>query len=259
MAGRTLSELEHHFIPYRAAEQLPTGPVLILAPHPDDEVLGCAGAIVHYRSRAELLTVCILTDGASAEQHACTEDREAYARLRESESRAAAGVLGYTNPVFWRLQDRSLDRDQGLIERLTRCISDGGFRTVFAPSPNEIHPDHYATARAAIEAVKGAASATHLIFYEIGVPQCPNLLLDISKSLTLKMSAMDCFRSQLTLQPYDRHIRGLNEYRSYTLPRSVTAAEAYRTVAREDLDDWFAIFGRSRCSELVREGVIRPE
>jgi glycosyltransferase involved in cell wall biosynthesis len=72
--------------------------------------------------------------------------------------------------------------------------------------------------------------------YEVGVPMLrPNLLLDISDLMPIKEAAMACFVSQLHGQAYDRQIRALNLFRSYTLGPNVTFAEAYRIVNADEL------------------------
>jgi hypothetical protein len=63
----------------------------------------------------------------------------------------------------------------------------------------------------------------------------PNLLLDISDVADRKQQAMACYSSQLRLQGYDRQIAALNQFRTYTLPPSVRAAEAYTLIWAEEL------------------------
>jgi hypothetical protein len=64
--------------------------------------------------------------------------------------------------------------------------------------------------------------------YEVGVPLHPNRLHDITDLADRKHQAMRCFVSQLQQQAYDRHVRALNVFRTYTLAKDVLEAEAYR-------------------------------
>src|SRR5690606_21592599 len=98
---------------------------------------------------------------------------------------------------------------------------------VYCPCVLEMHPDHRAVALAAVEAVRRLGADLRLAQYEIGVPLRPNVLLDISGTAARKQAAMECFASQLARQRYDLDITALNRYRTYTLPATVTAAEAY--------------------------------
>ncbi len=198
---------------------------MVLAPHPDDEVFGCGGAIVRHVQAGVSVKVVILTNGAAAGE----------STVRRAESCAAATVLGYDPPDFWGLPDRGLLYSEELVLRLVEKIVSERIDLVYAPSPWEIHPDHRQTTMLAIAAVQRAPHAVRLAFYEVGAPLRPNTLLDITDILELKDDAMRCFASQLNQQDYLRHIRALNQYRSYTLPHDVQAAEAYWVLTAEEL------------------------
>ncbi len=216
--------MENQLVPYEAATALPARRALVLAPHADDEVFGCGGAIAAHVRAGVPVDVVILTDGA----------RFGEPSARADESRAAAAVLGYGEPEFWSLPDRALAYDEALVRRIADAITASGADLVYAPSPWEIHPDHRQAAAIAIEAVR--RTGTRLACYEVGSPLPPNLLLDISALAETKKKAMQCFASQLEKQDYERQIRALNEYRSYTLPHGVIAAEAYLLLSAAELD-----------------------
>ena len=205
---------------------LPAKGALVLAPHPDDEVFGCGGAIASHVRAGVPVHVIILTDGS----------RFGEACGRAQESRAAAKVLGYGQPEFWNLPDRGLNYSEDLVQRIVRHIEGTGTDLLFAPSPWEIHPDHRQTTCLAIEAARRVNGPIRVAFYEIGSPLRPNFLLDITAHLTTKEAAMRCFESQLAQQDYVRHIQALNQYRTYTLSREILAAEAYWVVTASELD-----------------------
>jgi LmbE family N-acetylglucosaminyl deacetylase len=217
--------IESDFIPYHAVRILGNGPVLALAPHPDDEVFGCAGAIMRHVAAGDPVTVIIVTDGGGA-NYAQT-DRADYVAQRQAESCAAAALLGYGQPEFWEYRDRELTCNELLVERLLAAARRVGARWLYAPSPHEIHPDHRALGLAAWETAGRMGAEINLAFYEIGAPLSPNYLLDITELIERKRQAIACFAGQLAVQDYDRHVMALNSYRTYTLPREVVAAEAY--------------------------------
>ena len=218
--------MESDLIPYTAVASLPAQAALVLAPHPDDEVFGCGGAIASHVRAGVPVHVVLLTDGS----------RFGEASGRANESRAAAKVLGYGEPEFWGLADRGLHYSEELVQRVVSHIERTGADLVYAPSPWEIHPDHRQTTWLAMEAVRQVKAPVRLAFYEVGSPLRPNHLLDITAFVATKEAAMRCFESQLAQQDYVRHIQALNRYRTYTLPREVTAAEAYWVVTAGELD-----------------------
>lgn len=212
---------EQHFVPYAPTPLPPAATVLALAPHADDEVFGCGGALALHARAGVPVAVVIATDGAAREDSAAD---------RLAESRAAAACLGIPAPTCWHLPDRGLEYGEDLVERILRAIDETGADLMYAPSPAEAHPDHRALALAAIEAVRRSAGNLRLALYEIGIPLIPTMLLDITAVHAAKREAMRCFASQLAYQRYDEQIDALNRYRSYTLPADVEVAEAFRVI-----------------------------
>ncbi|EDN72992.1 LmbE-like protein [Beggiatoa sp. SS] len=242
--------MESLFIPYTATTLLPTGHVLVLAPHPDDEVFGCGGAIMQHLAQENSVSVIIATDGSAATTHPDQESLLNYIKTRQQESYHAAQILGYGNPDFLGITDRTLECSEALIQQLFDYIQDKQITQVYAPSVMEIHPDHYTLALIAVEAVRRCGESVSLAMYEIGAPLHPNVLLDITRFFKRKQEAMACFVSQLAIQEYDRHIEGLNSYRCYTLPKMVRAVEGFYVVDGATLQKPDKLFGRSRQSDM---------
>lgn len=217
--------MEPFLIPYKTQPVPDARRVLVLAPHPDDEVFGCGGAVALHVAQGAHVQPLVLTSGEGG--------GDALARERESEN--AARILGTTMPTFWRLTDRQVRADQALVTRLSQLIVEGNFDLVYAPSPWEIHPDHRQAAILARLAVLQSRCSVWLAFYEIGNTLRPNVLVDITTTAATKLRAMMSFHSQLERQNYARHIGALNRYRTYTLPSSVTAAEAFYVIDPTDL------------------------
>ena len=233
--------MEKRLTPYEAVIKIEGSRVLVLAPHPDDEVFGCGGAIMRHVDAGDLLQIVILSDG---EYRANTAQQAAYGELRREESSKAAITLGYGTPEFWGIPDRGVEYGERLVRRIEGAIEALGANLVYAPSIYEMHPDHRALGMAALEAVRRHAAKPNLAMYEVGVPMMrPNVLLDISALRQRKQDAMACFASQLKEQPYDQHITALNRFRTYTLGTQVTAAEAYFVAQADDLkSDIFALY-----------------
>ncbi len=228
----TMKELA---VPTKADKRIGGKRVLVFAPHPDDEVFGCAGAIMRHVMDDDNVQVVIVTDGAYPVKDSI--DPQAYRKIRQQESIAAAWVLGYGLPDFWGLPDQGVEYGEALVQRMVEAIFASDADTIYAPSVYEAHPDHLVVAMSAIEAVRSLKDQSVLVMYEVGVPLVPNKLLDISDLVERKSEAIHCFKSQLDLQDYARHIESLNTFRTYTLPDTVRAAEAYRILSQQELDD----------------------
>lgn len=224
--------METLLVPYQAVTHIPCTYALVFAPHPDDEVFGCGGAIMRHVEQSVPVRVIVVSDGAYGVNE---ENAAEYILQRQNESIAAGGILGYGKPVFWHYRDRQVSYSEKLILAVSKAIRRTGADLVYAPSIFEMHPDHRALGMVVIEAVRRIGKPVRIALYEVGMPLHPNQLLDISDLALRKQAAMECFVSQNTKQRYDLHIAALNRYRTYTLPASVTAAEAYILIPAEEL------------------------
>lgn len=223
---------EQHPIPYYSSD-LPKGKALIFAPHPDDEIFGCGGAILRHLQQGDKVRVVIVTDGGlPVNDGQKTLD---YHDIRKQESLAAAEVLGYGQPQFLDFQDGFLKADDMLISRLIEIIQEFEPQNIYLPADTEIHTDHIALNVAGIEAVRRYPDTVNLFFYEIGQPLRPNFFIDVTGLQPTLEKAMDCFVSQLAAQDYKTHVRSLHAYRSYTLGKDVKFAEAYRMIKSDEL------------------------
>lgn len=230
--------MENLLVPYQCSTSISATRVWVLAPHPDDEVFGCGGAIIRHLGEGVPVRVAILSDGAFGLEGKARDD---FTGLRREESRAAAEILGYGSPQFFDWRDREIHYGETLVRFILDNIQDADL--IYAPSVFEMHPDHRALGMAAVEAVRRIGKGVALALYEIGIPLRPNLLLDISAVAERKMAAMRCFASQLEQQRYDLDIAALNRYRTFTLPADVSAAEAFLlTGASEIAHDPFLIY-----------------
>jgi LmbE family N-acetylglucosaminyl deacetylase/glycosyltransferase involved in cell wall biosynthesis len=252
--------LEILLVPCEASASLPGSRILVLAPHPDDEVFGCGGALARHVAQGAALTVVIVTDGAYG---VAEEQANAVRAMRQQESRVAAAVLGYGEPRFLGLPDRGLHYGEALIGIVQGLLDETQADLVYAPSLHEMHPDHRSLAMATLEAVRRAGGERRLAFYEVGIPLTPSHLIDITPVLARKAEAVACFPSQLLQQRYDQHIAALNRYRTYTLPPEIVAAEAFEvieahTLAHNPLSPYRSEYQKQRALGLPMASVDLP-
>ena len=235
---------ESHRIPYKSSALPVHGAkaVLVVAPHPDDEVFGCGGCAALYAIAGVPVHVLVLTDGGFGGIAGAGEDLVV---TRYQEVVRAGEILGYEQPIFANHQDRSLQQSiPAVADLIIQQLKLTGADVLFAPSLWEIHPDHHAAAMAALQAIKSMEHMCTLVQYEVGAPLLPNKLVDITSVLAKKQQAMECFVSQLAVQAYDRHINSLNVFRTYTLGLAVQSAEGVRvaTFVEAENDPYGLIF-----------------
>ena len=214
------------------AEAIPFAPqdlrgerLLVLAPHPDDEVIGCGGLVALHLREGRKVHVAVATDGAQAGN----------AAAREAESRAALALLGDATIAFLGFPDRELAGAHELDDRLASILREWKPDLIAVPSPLEIHPDHVALSRAFCDLIARDASlfadlaVARVAFYEVSAPLRPNALVDITSVAGAKYAAIAIHESQSAVRDYTSYARGLNAWRTMTLPPDVKFAEAYWT------------------------------
>ena len=216
--------VESNFIPYQASKTPDVSRVLVLAPHPDDEVFGCGGALRLHVMAGTSVRVAIVTAGDAAGDSV----------VRLAESAAAAMIIGYPDPDCWMLPDRKVLYGEQLVRRIVDAINETSAQLLYAPSLWENHPDHRAVALASLEAIRRHGQC-RVMFYEVNAPLRPNYIIDISSVIEIKRHAISCFVSQLNLQCYNRHVEALGVYRTFTLRSDVVAAEAFELYSADDI------------------------
>lgn len=184
--------------------------VLVLAPHPDDECIGCGGAICRHVARGDVVSVIFLTSGELGLKHL---PREQAWRIREREARSAAKVLQLASVEFLRCPDWMMGEDlPGVSSKLAPLLQRLAPGLIYLPHPNEWHPDH----KAVLPALRGvlATSTAALRGYEIWTPMAePQHVENISDVMVVKLRALRRHRSQVASWDYVRAVRGLNEFR----------------------------------------------
>ena len=253
---------EASLIPYQPSD-LSAGRILVLAAHPDDEVLGAGGVLARNAESVEAILVWIATDG-TRQEGVLPKDVAAYAEKRRAEARRAASLLGVPEPLFAGMPDRELGADpRRLDDALSALFHEFRPELVLCPSPVEIHPDH----RALAEALYGRVSASRpgdsdhdlyrlvrVAFYEISHPLLPNALVDISEVAARKMEALSAYESQQGVRDYRGALAGLNAYRRLTLAGE-GPVEAYRVLSFADVSTTsLEAFRRSIGPALVSDG-----
>lgn len=216
---------EDQLIPFHSTD-LTGKRVLVLAPHPDDETIGCGGALALHSAAGDPVQVLILTNGAKGDVSR-RFDRNAYIALRQQETRSACASLGISDVTFWPYEDRELANAGTVVPDLVSLIKTCQPDLIYAPSPLEFHPDHRAAADFIQTAVKLCRTDADLLFYEVGQPLKVDILVDITGVVDKKMQALHQYRSQLQERPYDDVALALNRFRSLTLPKEVTHAEGF--------------------------------
>jgi N-acetylglucosamine malate deacetylase 1 len=203
--------------------------VLVLAPHMDDEVIGCGGTLAKHIARGAAVTVAFLTDGGAGGA-AAAGDRSgtSLTATRKREAHAALSALGVRHLEFLDAPDGHLASTPSLTDKLRAILATGRFDLVYLPFFLEEHPDHRAASQILLDATRGADLRLQCLGYEVWTALFPNCLVNIDDTAQLKREALSHYRSQLAEADYAHTQFGLNAYRSAAfLGGSCRFAEAF--------------------------------
>jgi LmbE family N-acetylglucosaminyl deacetylase len=214
--------------------------ILIVAPHPDDEVLGCGGIMKKFSARGDSVFVLIVTRGKPEKY---SESR--IIKVRDEALRAHK-ILGVTETRFFDFPAPDLDRVSlaDISEAIFSIISEFKIDTLFLPHRGDIHHDHKIVFNAGLVAsrpvneysVKRIFSYETLSETEWAAPYCddafmPTYFVDISKEIGDKMNAFSSFKSQIRPFPSSRsleNIEALAKFRGATV--GIQRAEAFMVI-----------------------------
>lgn len=205
--------------------------VLVIAPHPDDESIGCGGTVALHTQRGDTVSVLFLTSGELGLKQF---PRDKAWKTRETEARAACKVLGVDQFQFLRLPDWTLGDDIASVAiKVAPLLKQIAPELIYVPHPNEWHPDHKASLpvlRAALQSSR-ITEAT-LRGYEVWTPIAEYQHVEnITKTMPKKLRAVRKHTSQLKEWDYARAVKGLNEYRGAMAGRC-RYAEVFQELSR---------------------------
>jgi len=201
--------------------------VLVFAPHPDDETLGCGGTL------AQLAKICpvkvvLVTDGSGA-----GELPLGTAEIRQAEFVQALQTLGINDWAMLGQPDGAFTATPDLKSHVLSLLQEYQPQWVFMPSPMDYHRDHLRITAFLEPLCRAVPSVTHLVFYEIWAPVPATHVVDITDQITIKRAALNKHVTALACGDYLEASDGLNRYRGLYLGKG-RFAEAFWVNAVND-------------------------
>jgi N-acetylglucosamine malate deacetylase 1 len=218
------------------------GRVVVLAPHMDDETLGCGGTIARHVKAGAQVTVVFLTDGryGGASYAGMTEPErsrklEEIIGVRKQEAQQAGEILGVQSLLFLDAEDTRLSADRRVPKLLRDILGRERPHCVYLPYFLDQHRDHRAANSVLLAAVTGTRLEFECRGYEVWTPLFPNRVVKIDVTIELKKRALACYRSQLADTDYVHAAIGLNAHRSLALGgKTGRFAEAFHALPLAD-------------------------
>lgn len=212
--------------------------ILVVAAHADDEALGCGGTIARHVAEGDIVHAVFLADGVSAREG--SDSHELAQRLVATEQ--ARQVLGIATTTFLGLPDNRLDSLPliEIIQPLERVICQINPQIIYTHHYGDLNIDHRIAHQAIMTACRATPESSVKEIYTFEVmsstewssvglaPFLPNLFIDISAYMTIKLQALESYGLEMRPAPHSRSVAHLNylaRHRGHSV--GVAAAEAY--------------------------------
>ncbi|HTV27397.1 MAG TPA: PIG-L deacetylase family protein [Xanthobacteraceae bacterium] len=214
---------------------MPQPPVLVVAPHALDEVLGCGGTIALHAAAGRKVTILVLCGDGSG-----------FDGKRRAAAGEAAKLLRTEPPRFAGFPENRSDTVPlaGMVEAVERIVAELRPTTVYASHGGNLNVDHQNAFRATATAVRPLPDSPIAEFFGFEIPSStdwappsfgepfrPTRFVDISTVLARKLEALALYSFDMRAEPHARSIRAV-ENLSYARGASVglKAAEAFTTL-----------------------------
>ena len=187
--------------------------MLVVAPHQDDEIIGCGGAMLLQKKTGMRVSVIFTQDGGD-EHQADGRSREEQKAIRNQEARLVAMEMGIEEPRFLGYGRLNGEMNGNVANDLRAEIKGAKADVIFTPFILDHNIHHRLTNYALAEAIKGDTLHPKIIGYEVWALTIPNIILNIDTVMSEKQRLLSLYKSQLTGKDYLNGITGLNMYHS---------------------------------------------
>jgi len=222
--------------------------VLVIAAHPDDEVLGCGATVARLAGEGHEVHAAILGEGLTSRyDHPEDMDRGLLDDIRQT-SRRVADLLGVKEVHFRSFPDNRFDTVPllSIIKEIEGLLEKVRPQVIYTHHGGDLNIDHVITARAVMTAARPLAGGPVKEIYAFEIPSStewafsqftpafsPNTFVDVSRTLEIKIQAMLLYESEARLFPHPRSAEALRAMaRKWGGTAGVEAAEAFALVRR---------------------------
>jgi len=203
--------------------------ILVLSPHPDDELIGCGGTILKYMSLGAEATILQLTDGANCAALLGAEPAiRATARLREAEQ--VARYLKVDDLRLWGLPDSVFQVDEALVTKMRDILVELNPDIIFIPFVNDLHRDHVKTNLLLFQALQSIANQSNVFVcsYETWAVVPGNAYMVTTEFFERKATALSLYPIPMKVVDYIEFCARREAYHHYNIKNSIGFIENFQ-------------------------------
>jgi LmbE family N-acetylglucosaminyl deacetylase len=215
--------------------------ILVVAAHPDDEILGAGAAIARHADEGDQVHVLILAAGLDSRP--LTSSANAHALLKEQAHRALK-IVGGRSIAFADFPDNALDTVPllAVVKQVEAAIAQHHPHTVYTHWSGDLNIDHTITARAVMTACRPLPNATvrRILSFEVtsatgwdanAIPFRPTIFLNATNTLDRKLKALSQYEGEMRPFPHARSLEGVTaRARAWGAQVGLAAAEPFELI-----------------------------
>ncbi len=196
--------------------------ILVIAAHPDDEVLGCGGTIAKLTA-TDTVYILVLGEGITSRNLSKKQKINDLAQLRK-DALCANNILGVKKVFFQNLPDNKFDTVPllDIIKIIEQQIHDSNPEVIYTHHPGDLNVDHSVTFKATLTATRPIGknypkkiysfeilSSTEWGHHNPTTMFTPNTYVDVTNFIDRKIQAMNCYSSEIRPYPHPRSLDGI--------------------------------------------------
>lgn len=194
--------------------------ILIVAAHPDDEILGCGGTIAKLSSK-NTISALILGEGITSRD---IDNSESLLQKLEEDAIKAQEALGIENSLFERFPDNSFDKIPllDIVKKVEEHVKKIKPEIIFTHHHSDLNIDHRITFQAVLTCCRPQPNFLHPDIYSFEIPSStewqvstgetifkPNVFVDISDTIKQKIKALEHYQSEMREFPHPRSFKAI--------------------------------------------------
>lgn len=226
---RTTIEAATSLLPAKAG-----GTVLVLSPHPDDELIGCGGTLLSLVDAGAFIHVVHMTEGMTC--LALRDEPDEFSRrIRWQEADSVANRLGFISHYWGTGESRTLESTEAMTSRIRALLTDLRPALVFIPAATDLHPEHRLANRLFMAAGGELLRSCRVLEYPVWgfLPRC-DIGVDVTERYQEVLDALYLYRTAMKAEDYVTRCRVLAAfYGERLLASRKHSVEVFRDVGAD--------------------------